>query len=831
MSNCSNPDYVTSAEVNAIKATLADPLSLDAFWLVVNAEIVFLMQLGFMLLEVGSVRAQHAKAICVKNVVDFLIVTITWLTFGYGLAFGERGALGDFAGTSYFFTDGVDEKTTQWANWFFQWAFASATCTIVSGAGAERCSFAGYLLSTMMLSTLVYPVVVHWVWSSDAWLANGSQSDIAFFDFAGSGVVHMVGGSVALMLITTIGAREGRFNAKGEVQCLTPHNLVLAAMGTLLLVMGWFGFNGGSVLAASGGSAALAGRVCAITSIGAASGALTAFFIHYFWGGFIKLEILINGMLAGCVSVTAGANVLTPWNSVIVGIIGGVVYVACCESLLYLQIDDPLEAVPIHGACGIWGVLAVGLFASEEGITGLFYGNGEQFGYQLVGTIVILIWCMGTTGIVFNLIHWYKPTILRVPLDIELTGDLIMYDGSAYPQFETEGEAKIPESGDISVVMSYVQSSEVLRQWDAEIMKLAMKQHDLIIRDNTKLVDGYEIIEDRDGFTAVFNNIYDAIKFATQVQLDMMNAEWPPELFAHEAANMEGLYRGLRVSMCCLNGQAEKLLNRQVSRLKYEGVVMEEAKAVMSSISDGGVVVVSQEAFQALQNDFSHKIPELGSCSLQDVGKYQLPGMAAPIGLIQLMPTALAGRPATEISGGTMLLKSYSLAPGVKIPGTAMAFIFCSLKDEEKDDGNELLTRLLTENEGYLAKTSNGVSLITFESADNGFNFALAIDAAVEANPNIKFSGALHMGTPVSVVPSKIDGRAEYKGPVVKATARIMALAAESDKFKKGKFAFAMSNAAHANLGAEQRSKGHLTGKYNLKGISDGMEIYSIVPQ
>ena len=359
----------------------------------------------------------------------------------------------------------------------------------------------------------------------------------------------MVGGSVALMLITCIGAREGRFNIKGEVQSLTPHNLVLAAMGTLLLVLGWFGFNGGSVLAATGGSSALAGRVCAMTSIGAASGALTAFFIHYFWSGFIKLEILINGMLAGCVSVTAGANVFSPWDAVIVGVIGGFVYVGCCESLLYMLIDDPLEAVPIHGACGLWGVLAVGLFANSQGVTGLFYGNPEQFLYQLVGTIVILLWCMGTTGIIFFGIHKYNPTILRVPLDIELAGDMVLYDGSAYPQFETEGEARIPESGLLSIATSFVEGSEALREWDAEVMKMAMKVHDIIIRDNTKLVDGYEILQDRDGFSAVFHNIYDACKFATTVQLDMMNADWPPELFAHEAANMQGLYRGLRVSM------------------------------------------------------------------------------------------------------------------------------------------------------------------------------------------------------------------------------------------------------------------------------------------
>jgi len=571
-----------------------------------------------------------------------------------------------------------------------------------------------------------------------------------------------------------------------------------------------------------------------MTSIGAASGALTAFFIHYFWSGFIKLEILINGMLAGCVSVTAGANVFSPWDAVIVGVIGGFVYVGCCESLLYMLIDDPLEAVPIHGACGLWGVLAVGLFANSQGVTGLFYGNPEQFLYQLVGTIVILLWCMGTTGIIFFGIHKYNPTILRVPLDIELAGDMVLYDGSAYPQFETEGEARIPESGLLSIATSFVEGSEALREWDAEVMKMAMKVHDIIIRDNTKLVDGYEILQDRDGFSAVFHNIYDACKFATTVQLDMMNADWPPELFAHEAANMQGLYRGLRVSMSVVNGQAEKLLNRQVSRLKYEGEGMDDGVAVMTSMSEGGVVVVGQEAFAELQSEYSHKIPELGACSLQDLGKYQLPGMKTPVALIQLMPAALAGRPACEIKGGTMLLKSYTMAPGVKIPGTPIAFVFCSLKNKEKANDTELLMNSMAANEGYLAKTSNNVSLITFDEVAHGFNFVKAIAAAAEQNPNIHFSGALHLGNPTSVVPSKTDGRAEYKGPIVKATARLMALAGDADssaKFKQGNFGFCMSSPAYMNLGPDQRQGVHLVGQFNLKGISNGMEIYSLVPQ
>ena len=234
--------------------------------------------------------------------------------------------------------------------------------------------------------------------------------------------------------------------------------------------------------------------------------------------------------------------------------------------------------------------------------------------------------------------------------------------------------------------------------------------------------------------------------------------------------------------MAILMGYAEKLLNRQVSRLKYEGEVMDDCKAVLGSICDGGVVIVCAEGILELQSSYSHKLPELGACSLQDVGQYQFEGVKAPIGLIQLSPMALKGRPVAEITGATMLGKSYALAPGVKIPGTPIAFVFCSMKNTDKDgpDPNgELLQRCMSANEGYVAKTSNKVSLITFEAADNAFNFIEAIGEAASETPTLRFAGALHLGIPVSVVPSKTDGRAEYKGPITKSTARLMALAGD----------------------------------------------------
>lgn len=829
--------YATKADLTAITdGGLPSLTDIDSFWLVINGEVVFVMQVGFMLLEVGSVRAQHAKAICVKNVIDFLVATVTWLCFGFPFAFGERGAFGNFLGTNHFFGSGLDVSTTDWAGFFFQWTFASATCTIVSGAGAERCSFQGYLLSTVMLSSLVYPMVVHWCWSDDAWLANGSEHDIAFFDFAGSGVVHLTGGSVAFMLINAIGAREGRFNDKGEVQSLSPHNLVLAAAGTLLLIMGWFGFNGGSVLGASGGNSALAGRVCAITAIGASAGGLTAFFIVFFSSGFIKLEVLMNGMLAGCVSVTAGASVLNTWTALLSGCIGGIVYNVSSAGLLRFKMDDPLDASPIHGAAGMWGLLAVGLFADNNGAApqGLFYaGNFDQLSYQIVGILVICAWCMGVTGTVYNSINCIRKTILRVPLDIELTGDLVLYGGSAYPQFETES---VPPEGDICCLITDVQASTALWEWNPEIMKHSIEVHEQLLRDNTTRFQGYEIMDEGDSLSIVFHTAFDAMMFSMMSQKDLMIADWHEELYTHDAGSKIGtLYCGLRIRMAIAVGFTNKFLNRSTNRLSYDGPAVEDCAAILKAVDAGGITVCSKETMEQLHSKFSHRMHELGPVSLMDIGKFQLPKMNAPTELIQIMPTELFARPATNISGGTQLLLGYLNAPGVEVPASAVAMVFCSLTDSAGGaKADEAVIAVMDEcaaaQKGYITKTSNSITLLAFHTTDTAMAFCRDINTkCTTTNPSLRFTAGVHHGPPVSVSPSKTTGRADYLGPVVNATARLMGLAADNKAFKAGNVSVAVSVVAYNTL--EQKGGLQAAGKFNLKGISAGMDTYALVPQ
>merc|ERR1719181_1274229 len=371
----------------ADSAALASQI--DAFYLVINAQAVFLMQSGFMLLEVGSVRASHAKAICVKNCCDFLVCTICWLVLGFPLAFGKGEFVGDgwwFGSTEEGFTDFTREAEgtldSNWATWFFQWSFASATCTIVSGAGAERCSFQGYLMSTCLLAASVYPVVVHSMWSDDAWARDG----------------------------------HAPFYIKAHAY-------------------------GGSSLGASGGYAMEGARVCAVTAIAAAAGGMTVLLYVWFTSHFIKLEALVNGILAGLVSITAPCCVVFPVPAGIIGCVGGFIYMWASQLMLDYQIDDPLDAAPIHGVCGIWGLLAVGLFANGTyGYIGVFYISEDSKGvdytaetafrqlyYQIMVAIWEILWSATVLGAAYTVSIAYDKTTMRVPIDIELAGDLFTH--------------------------------------------------------------------------------------------------------------------------------------------------------------------------------------------------------------------------------------------------------------------------------------------------------------------------------------------------------------------------------------------------------------------
>lgn len=839
---------VTSATSNL--ATNAD---LDAFYLLTNAVFVFLMQLGFMLLEIGSVRASHAKAICTKNFIDFLVAMVTWLFVGYGFAFGGAADADYFAGNDQFFGSNMD--IGMWPNWFFQWSFASAAATIVSGAAAERSSFFGYLFSTIIVCMFVYPVIVHWVWSSKAWLSDGSQDDIAFKDYAGCGVVHMTGGISAFNIASALGPRDGRFDADGNVNTLEAHNLVLSAGGAIILVACWFGFNGGSTLAASGGNSQLAARVCAITAVGAAFGGLVAFCICFYKTRLVRLEVLMNGVLAGLVSVTAGPDVLTPGGAIVSGGVGGVIYVCWSELMLSSRIDDPLDATAIHAAAGFWGLLSVGILGFEGDYPSVINkGEFDQLSYQLVGGVSIFAYVFTVTGFFYQVCNSISRTILRVPLDIEIAGDLILYGGSAYPDFQKENT---PPDGHICMVSTDVMSSTALWEWNPDVMKESVMVFEDCLRANITRCNGYEMMDEGDSLSVVFHNVFDATKFSLASQEDLMLAPWPSELLTHPKACKEGtIWNGLRIRFALDVGNSSKFLNTATNRLSYKGDCVNHTLSIMHAVKGGGIVVTSTNACQELHQKFSHRLYELGNFCIQDLGTYELAGFdeeegekkdqASTVSLIQIMPEALNKRPATQIDYLSMLGLPFCQAPGVAQPDddesagpASVVFMFASFRygnTGKKVDGengemvSKLVVKLSGENDGYVSKDSNGVFLLAFSTADESIGFLGSVSSALQdpEYSDMVFSAGIHSGVPSAVNPNKTSGRADYLGPPVNVSARCLAVACDDEKgFRKGNLAIAVTEMTYQTMGEERDTVFQSMGHFSLKGVENEVEVYA----
>lgn len=414
--------------------------ALDTAWLMLAAFLVFFMQLGFAMVESGFVRAKNTTNILMKNVLDACIGGLAFFAVGYGLAYGLRdGTANQFFGEGHFFLNGFDG----YATWLFQFAFAATAATIVSGAMAERTQFKAYLIYTFFISALIYPIVVHWAWDANGWMSAFAEDPIGtngYIDFAGSGVVHMVGGFAGLVGAFFVGPRMGKYTG-GKINVMPGHSIALGTMGMFILWFGWYGFNPGSTLALSGGFADLAAKVAVTTTLAAAAGGVTAVLISRARTGVYDMGLTINGILGGLVAITAGCAVVDPWAAIVIGGIGAGVVMLVIDLLDRVRIDDPVGAVAVHGGAGLWGVLAVGLFASEAGMAqaysetssyGLLMGGGaEQLGIQALGAAAIIAWTVGTSAILFGAI---KVLIgLRVSEAEELEGlDFHEHGGQAY---------------------------------------------------------------------------------------------------------------------------------------------------------------------------------------------------------------------------------------------------------------------------------------------------------------------------------------------------------------------------------------------------------------
>jgi Amt family ammonium transporter len=409
-----------ASNADAIKAVQANA---DYVWTLVAAALVFFMQAGFAMVEAGFTRAKNAVNIIMKNLMDFSMGSIFYWAIGFGLMFGATKT--GWFGTSGFFLSDFSPGGDPWvlAFWMFQVVFAATAATIVSGAMAERTKFVAYLMYSALLSAVIYPVFGSWAWGG---LFNGGGwlEGLGFIDFAGSTVVHSIGGWVALAGAIVLGPRIGKYSKDGKVRAIPGHNLPLAALGVFILWLGWFGFNPGSTTAASKDIA----LIFVNTNIAAAAGAILAMITS--WIKFKKPEISmsLNGALAGLVAITAPCATVTPLSSVIIGAIAGVVVVLAVLFFDRIKVDDPVGAISVHGVCGAWGTLAAGIF----NIGGT---SAKIIGVQLLGIGAAFIWAFTTGFIMFKLIDMVVG--IRVSPEEEAEGlDYGEHGARAYPDFQ-----------------------------------------------------------------------------------------------------------------------------------------------------------------------------------------------------------------------------------------------------------------------------------------------------------------------------------------------------------------------------------------------------------
>jgi Amt family ammonium transporter len=395
----------------------------DYVWTLIAAALVFFMQAGFALVECGFTRAKNAINIMMKNLMDFSMGSLVFWAVGFGIMFGATKT--GWFGTSGFFLSDFKVGGDPWvlAFWMFQVVFCATAATIVSGAMAERTKFIGYLLYSVVVSALIYPVFGSWAWGS-LFNGNGWLEGLGFIDFAGSTVVHSVGGWAALAGAIVLGPRTGKYAKDGSNKPILGHNIPLAALGVFILWIGWFGFNPGSTTAANKDIA----MIFVNTNLAAAAGAIFAMFTSWKKFGKPEISMSLNGALAGLVAITSPCATVTPLSAIIIGAIAGIVVVLSVLFFDKIRVDDPVGAISVHGVCGAWGTLAAGIF----NIGGT---SGKIIGVQLLGIGACFVWTFGTAFILFKLIE--KTIGLRVSAEEELEGlDFFEHGGNAYPDFD-----------------------------------------------------------------------------------------------------------------------------------------------------------------------------------------------------------------------------------------------------------------------------------------------------------------------------------------------------------------------------------------------------------
>ncbi len=410
-------DTPTTEVAKAVEQINGD---MGMLWMLIAGILVFLMQAGFTLVESGMTRSKNAVNIAMKNLLDICVGSLTFWLVGYSLMYGDTS-------NGWFFWSGLFQG--EGADLFFQTMFAATTATIVSGAIAGRTKYSTYIIFSVVMTAVIYPISGGWQWQGSGWL-----TEMGFIDFAGSSIVHSVGGWAALVAAFMVGPRIGKY-VNGKVLPIPGHNQVLATLGVFILWFGWFGFNGGSQLAWGGADATAASNVVLITNLSAAAGGLGALITTWIWYGKPNLAQTLNGSLAGLVSITAGCGNMTAGGAVLAGLIGGIIVVFSIEFIeKKLKIDDAIGAASVHGVAGAWGTLVIGLWGVDgDTAIGLFNGGGaSQLGVQATGVLAYAAWAIALSFIVLGIL---KATMgLRVSKEVEIEGlDISEHGSIAYP--------------------------------------------------------------------------------------------------------------------------------------------------------------------------------------------------------------------------------------------------------------------------------------------------------------------------------------------------------------------------------------------------------------
>lgn len=401
--------------------------TINNVWMMMCTALVFLMHLGFSLLEIGLTRQKNTINILFKNVFILSVGVVLYALVGFNLMYPGSfiyGILPDHFFSLFGLTvpeNGLTSEYnvgyTYWTDFLFQGMFAATAATIVSGAVAERVKLGSFMIFTIFYVGLVYPITGSWKWGG-GWL-----NDLGFYDFAGSTLVHSVGGWAAFIAVWLLGARIGKFNKDGSVGAIPGHSIPLATAGVLILWLGWFGFNGGSVLSADPGKTSL---VLVTTCLAAASGGLTALMVSLFRNKQYDLSMFLNGLLGGLVGITAGADMMGVTDSIVIGIIAGILIVLGVGFVDKLKLDDPVGAIPVHLICGIWGTLTVGFFGEMASL--------EQLGKQAIGVVAIAAFCITFAFIILIILK--KTVGIRVSEEEEQEGlDIHEHGMDAYPDF------------------------------------------------------------------------------------------------------------------------------------------------------------------------------------------------------------------------------------------------------------------------------------------------------------------------------------------------------------------------------------------------------------